>query len=321
MTWTESNIVQWTDDNQFQWTFYAAEILNQIWTDEDYVYAVTNIGLDIIDITTESKIGYIEYDTGFSTVWANDDRVFLGTTSGINYINKTCISGTPELPVDLAACLINYSNPYGITDDDIQYIHGSGDTLLICCTSLGVDVYWGDYGYRSSATFPGARKCFMTSTGKFYYIVDKGNEWELNRVDSEKWDWTIPDYSYVTGSGILHEGFSINDIFVTEATASGGVDNTLFVATSSGVYIIDEGNLGYEFLDSTVLAGTDDNFTAIWVDADASLTAGRMYTASPSALSVINITDKTLVDAYTTTRKGAANEYLQQEDVVDINIQ
>jgi len=318
MTWTESNVVQWTDDNQSQWIPYAAEILNQIWTDENYVYAAINVGLDIIDITTESKIGYIEYTTGFSTVWANDDKVFLGTTSGINYINKTCISGVPLVQEDLSDCLINYSNPYGITNDNIRYIHGNDDTLMMCCTSVGVDVYWGDY--RSSTTISGARKCFMTSTGKFYYTVDKGNEWELNRVGSEKWDWTTPDYSYVTGSGILEVGVSINDIFVTEATASGGVDNTLFVATLSGVYVIDEGNLEYAFLDNAVLAGTDDNFTAIWADANTSSTSGRLYVSSPSDFSVLEMTDGTLVDAYSTTVKGAANEYLQQEGVIDINI-
>ena len=64
------------------------------------MYAATNTGFVVIDITTESQIGYIEYTTGFSTLWANDDKVFLGTTSGINYLNKTCISGTPELQVD-----------------------------------------------------------------------------------------------------------------------------------------------------------------------------------------------------------------------------
>jgi hypothetical protein len=315
MTWTESNIVQWVDDNQAQWLPYSVEVLNQIWTDEDYVYAAINIGFDIIDITTESKIGYIEYDTGFSTVWANNDKVFLGTTNGINYINKTCISGVPLVQEDLLECLIGYSNPYGITSDDIRYIHGSGDTLLMCCTSLGADVYWGNYGYRSSTTISGAQKCFMTSTGKFYYTVDKGTEWELNRVDSEKWNWTTPDYSYVTGSGILEAGVSINDIFVTENTASNTIDNTIFVATSSGVCVIDEGGLDNE------IYYTANNFTAIWADADTSISGGQMYVASPSALSVINTASKTLVDIYSATVKGAANEYLQQEDVVDINIQ
>ncbi len=297
-------------------------MLVSIWTDENNVYTATSSGSEIYDVISEEKYAYVNYLFNFTSVWANDSVVFYSTAgAGINYLNKTCISGTPSLQEDLSDCLLDYSNPYGITSENIQYIHGSGDTLMMCCTSSGVDVYWGDYSYRSSTTVSGARKCFMTSTGKFYYTVDKGNEWELNRVDSEKWDWTIPDYSYVTGSGILAEGLSINDMYIIETTASGGVDNVLFIATSSGVYIIDEGNLEYEVLDSTVLAGTNDNFTAIWADANTSLTSGQMYIASPSALSVINITNKTLIDAYTTTIKGAANEYLQQEDVVDINIQ
>jgi hypothetical protein len=246
MTWTESNIAQWTDDNQYQWTFDVfdvAGILNQIWTDEDYVYAVTTSGLNIIDITTESKIGYIEYDTGFRTVWANDDKVFLGTTRAIKYLNKTCIDANVNGMANLAVCLLDYPIPYGITSSNVRYIHGSGDNLMMCCTSVGVDVYWD--GYRSSTIIPGAQKCFMTSTGKFYYTVDKGNEWELNRVDKVFWDWTTPDYSYVTGSGILQEGLSINDIFVTEGTSYNEADNTLFIATSSGVVVIDEGSLTY----------------------------------------------------------------------------
>lgn len=225
---------------------FASSLLNQIWSNEDHVYAATTVGLSIIDITTEAEIAYIEYNAGFNTVWANDSKVFLGTTSsGINYLYKTCISGTPSNQAYLSGCLISYSNSYGITSDDIKYIHGNGDTLMMCCTSSGVDVYWGDYSYRSSTTISGARKCFMTSTGKFYYTVDKGNEWELNRVDKKFWDWTTPDYSYVTGSGILAEGLSINDIFVTEYTSENGIDNTIFLATSSGIYVIDEESLDY----------------------------------------------------------------------------
>jgi hypothetical protein len=161
----------------------------------------------------------------------------------IKYLNKTCIDANVNGLANLAVCLLDYPIPYGITSSNVRYIHGSGDTLLMYCTSVGVDVYWD--GYRSSTIIPGAQKCFMTSTGKFYYTVDKGNEWELNRVDNVFWDWTTPDYSYVTGSGILQEGLSINDIFVTEGTSYNKADNTLFIATSSGVVVIDEGSLTY----------------------------------------------------------------------------
>ncbi len=67
-----------------------------------------------------------------------------------------------------------------------------------------------------------------------------------------------------------------------------------------------------------VLAGTSNNFTAIWADPTTSLSTGKMYIASPAAFSVVDST--VLVDYYTTTHSGAGEEVLQREDIKDINI-
>jgi len=67
-----------------------------------------------------------------------------------------------------------------------------------------------------------------------------------------------------------------------------------------------------------VLAGTSNNFTAIWADPTASLSTGKFYVASPAVFSIVN--DTVLIDYYTTTHKGAANETLEQNDIKDINI-
>jgi len=53
-------------------------------------------------------------------------------------------------------------------------------------------------------------------------------------------DWNDPDYSYITGSGIFESGIELNDVFITENTSSNGINNTIFCATSSGVYVIEE---------------------------------------------------------------------------------
>ena len=222
--------------------------INQIYSDDDYVFATTNSGLSVIDMSAEEEIGYINYNSGFTTVWASDDKVYLGTTfSGIKYINKTCISGTVDNPADLNACLNDFSNitPYhNLTSDGIRYIHGN-DNLLICCTDLGVDVIKAEpQGYRSNTIISGAQKCFMTQNG-FYYTISGTNNWSLNKVDYCGCDWTEPDFSYVTGSGILPAGEKINDIFVTENTSENGINNTIFCATSSGTYVIDEGTQEY----------------------------------------------------------------------------
>lgn len=215
--------------------------LNQIYSDADYVYAATNRGLSVVSMLAEEEVGYINYNLGFTTVFGNNTKVYLGTVnSGIKYINKTCISGTVNNPEDLVSCLADYVSPFGITSQNIRYIHGNGDNYLMCCTSGGVDVYHMNQTlYRSSTTVSGARKCFMTTTGKFYYTISGTNEWSLNRVNSPLWDWEDPDYIYSTGGSILSSGILINDMFVTENT-SGSEYNTLFLATSSGVYVIPE---------------------------------------------------------------------------------
>ena len=310
---------------------YTGFTLNQIWKDDDYVYVVHNVGLEVIEIDSEEKIAYIEPSFGFNSVWASDSMVFLGTTfSGIKYIEKTCISGTVLTPENLITCLTDYTPPYGITSQNIRYIHGNSDYIM-WCTDLGVDVYRAEpYGYRSFTTVSGAQKCFMTSIGRFYYTTVSGATvsgidylWSLNRLNNSLTDWTVPDYSYSTGINILPVGLEINDIFVTESTAANGIDNTVFIATSSGVFVIDEGNLNYNvYLTSTIsggiLTGTSNNFTAIWADADAGLSNGKFYVASPAAFSIVDNT--VLCDYYTADHAGAANETLEQNDIVDINI-
>ena len=219
-----------------------SEVFYQVWTD-DYVYAATSQGLKIYDITYEDQYAYVTYSGGFNTVWANDDKVFIGTTTdGVKYINKTCISGSVVDPYELVACLEDFSNLtyyHELTSDNIRYIHGSNDILCVI-TDAGVDVVKLDpQSYRSYTVVSGAQKCFMTSANTFYYIL---NDWSVNRVDRSLWDWSMPDKSYTTGSGIFEAGIELNDMFITEQTSSDNVSNTIFTATTSGAYVIDEGN-------------------------------------------------------------------------------
>jgi len=72
-----------------------------------------------------------------------------------------------------------------------------------------------------------------------------------------------------------------------------------------------------------ILGGNSNNFTAIWADEKASRSSFKFYSASTghgASLSVVDLSTKQLVDFYTTSHTGAANEKLTSEDVVDINI-
>lgn len=216
--------------------------LKQVWSDDIYVYAATTDGLDIYDIESEEKCAYLFFNTGFTTVWGNDDRLFLGTlSSGVKYIEKTSISGSILDPYNLFVYLNDFENYPDITSDGIKYLHGYNDIVLIV-TESGVDVvrYITVPTYHKFTTVTGGGKCFMTQSGKFYYTINDGGIWSLNRMNTCVVDWSVPDVTYTTGSGIFDEGLSINDIFVTENTSSTQTDNVIFAATSSGVYIIDE---------------------------------------------------------------------------------
>jgi hypothetical protein len=214
--------------------------VNQIWADNDYVFAACAEGLNIIDIASELQYSFVTYSGGFTTVWANQDRVFLGTpASGIKYIDKVCISGSIDLPFEIT-CLSDYATAPRLRSNTIRYVHGHND-LIVCCTASGVQSL-GVYGYESETSTPNAWKCFMTPSTAVYYTTS-GTDWAINKVRSAHNNWTVPDTVYSTdGHSAMLPGAKINDIFITEGTSTAGSNyNTIFLATSSGVVIIDDG--------------------------------------------------------------------------------
>ena len=213
--------------------------VRQIWADNNYVFAACAEGLNIIDIASEEQYSFVTYSGGFTTVWANEDRVFLGThTNGIKYIDKSYIIGDISLPPELT-CLSGYATTPRLRSNEVRYIHGHGD-LIVCCTASGVQTL-GIYGYESETLTPDAWKCFMTSSTAIYYTTS-GTTWVVNKVLYGQCDWVTPSTTYsADGYSAILLGAQINDIFITEGTSSGTNLNTIFIATTSGVCIIDEG--------------------------------------------------------------------------------
>ena len=212
------------------------EQLNQIYTDETYVYVATSSGLNIIDLETESIVSN-EYSYPYTTVWVNTDTVFLGTNGyGIKSIDKSFIA-----PGEISSRLENYASEPDITNNNINYLHGNYHKLM-CCTDTGVDIIGLNTCYIThTTTSGGAKKCFAAENDKFYYTTSGINNY-LNRLDSNTGDWVIPDHTYTTGIGCLTNASGINDIYVTTGTSLVGSDyNTLFSVTDYGVHIIDEG--------------------------------------------------------------------------------
>jgi hypothetical protein len=216
--------------------------LNQIWTDDNYVYMAINLGCYFVDVDTETTVAFINHDGGFNSVWAGDEGVFFASNEGIKYITTANVSGDETIPVNLTGYVQEYERD-DLTDERVRYIHSNGDRM-IACTASGVDIIRHDPRYIFKTYTSSARKCFAATNSKYYYTTS-GTGWAVNRVDNGASDWTSPDASYTT-SGIFSSASRLNDIFVTAGTSTAGPEyNTLFVATDIGAYVYDEGENRY----------------------------------------------------------------------------
>ena len=224
--------------------------LHQIYSTNNYIYAATNVGLRIYEAATEGFYAYVTYSGGFTTIGGNDSNIYIGTTnSGIKTISTTCISGSTNNPYDLGTCLVDLVVPY-ITSNNIKYLNVNNNKMTVC-TSSGVDYFrFSTNPEIHSRTFiSSAEKCFTTGNSIYYTVsgtntTTSGTEYSLNRLDTCLCDWSEPTYSYVTGSGIFESSIKLNDIYITENTVE-NYNNTVFCATSSGVYVIDEDSKNY----------------------------------------------------------------------------
>jgi hypothetical protein len=240
----------WTDQNNDQWIEYPGQewgdgepfsLLRQIWTDSTYVYAATSDGLNIVELASELAYAHVTYSGGFNSVWADDNNVYLATpASGVKYIEKTCISGNIVSPYELITCLKDYLNEPDILSDQVKYIHGSGSHMIMS-TASGINYRGADpYYQRAEGYTKFARKVFITPSGKMYYVTWDGSTWKVNVKNADNQNWTTPDKVYEAGTFLINAGVDILDIFVTEGTSYTGLDNTIFIATTSGIFLIDE---------------------------------------------------------------------------------
>ena len=198
-----------------------------VWTNDPFIYKATTSGINIYELETTSLLNFIDhYNT--SCVWANDDYMYVSTTiSGIYRCEASTVTGTVNLE--------QYKQYPEITNNYVYYIHGGGD-YFCATTESGVDHYDFTTGSGIYITLSGVSKCFQTEQGGFYYAYNpSGEDSELHVVYDNTSNWNIETVGY-----IYTIGNSINDIYVAEKTSRYGDGNILFIATSSGVTVIEE---------------------------------------------------------------------------------
>lgn len=62
-----------------------------------------------------------------------------------------------------------------------------------------------------------------------------------------------------------------------------------------------------------------NNFVGVWADKDASLINGKFYVVGKGCFNIVEITNKSIYDYYTTTCSGRAQESLNYVEITDIN--
>lgn len=204
-----------------------------IWTDDDYVYAATASGLDIVSIDTEQSYAFIDNVDGYTTVWASSTNVYLGTSNaGTKVLPKSAISPTVSVS-NVNTFLVSPDLP----SNNVRYIHGN-ENIMGITTDAGISIHNLHTMFTSSRQQTGLGKCFVPAGHNYvYYIV---NDTHIHRVLDRVGNWTSSDSIYVAGVGFLERSTEVRDIYVNAHNSLSGEDNTLFVATDDGIYILDE---------------------------------------------------------------------------------
>ena len=71
------------------------------------------------------------------------------------------------------------------------------------------------------------------------------------------------------------------------------------------------------------LSGTSSNYNSIWADSGANINTGKFYvttTGNGASLSIVDLQHSVVIDNYTLHTAGNSGDFLDSEDIVDINI-
>jgi hypothetical protein len=134
--------------------------MSNIWTTDTYIYRATTSGLAIHDYSTEALITFVPMPA--SSVWADNQYIYVGTTT--SGVLRSVTSGTISFTT--------YKEYPNITSNTVNYIHGAGNYICIA-TESGIDRYNISTDDRATNFAAGPKKCFQTTAGDYYYVVNQ----------------------------------------------------------------------------------------------------------------------------------------------------
>lgn len=177
---------------------YKSSLLykRNMWYKDPYIYKATASGVSIYNPDSQALIKRTMFPSGVNSVWSDEDHLYIATSiSGVYRCSVTTISGIMTFE--------KYKSYPDITDNDVKYLHGCGD-YLCAATVSGVDRYRLSDGARTYTIKDRVSKCFQTSNGDYYYVVNPLNN--IIGLDDNLFGWsygrtvtpssTIPQDSY-----------------------------------------------------------------------------------------------------------------------------
>jgi len=128
-----------------------------VWVVDDYIYHTRSSGIDVYNNDASELDYHISLPNAATAVWANDNYIYMGTsTSGVY---RATISGTAS----------PYLTAPDIMANDTIYLHGAEDYLCITTVS-GVDRYNFATSSGIYSPEPDIYKCHQTMSGTLYYL-------------------------------------------------------------------------------------------------------------------------------------------------------
>lgn len=308
------NTYSWTDTPSIAWCDGSLSSLRGLYTDDIYLYFISDIGLMIKDLISDEDIGYVRFKDGFTALAMSEDVIYLGTkNSGIVYLLKNLFNQDSN-NIDLTKEILFYTQIYIHDSIFIRNLYYSNDVLSVV-TSVGINIINNSLqGYKSTYNKINVQKSIITSKLNLYYsYIDDDDIFKVGKVINIKCDWDTPDIIY--DSVIFDAGAIINDFKITVNTTNG--NDTIFVATSNGVYIICSKTK--QFIKYNII-NYSNNVVSINVSKNASMVKGKLYITSSgeggAVYKIVDITSLQTLDLYSFTFAGNAKTTLLSENLI-----
>lgn len=226
------------DVSGFSGSLRTRDNILSIYGDDDYWYAATTGGLDVVNKTTLLNAGFILDGYGIVRVSADANNVYYQNRNpddayGIFQIPKSAFVEK----VDVAGSVIGKYDQAELPTLAISELNTDDNDTLIVASGLGGFVGRGNdtFIYSSGTDVISAA---IDSTGDTLYLATSSGTVEVYyNIRADGYGRSVPDFTYSTVSSpaILGAGELRKILVSTDTSLAESTSNTLYIASTDGV--------------------------------------------------------------------------------------